>query len=57
MRDNSSLEHEPDLLGGVTTIRGEAMNGSGQTAPFKAVPYYAWGHRDAGEMTVWLRRR
>lgn len=51
-----SAEQEPDLLGGVTAIRGEAVNGSGQTLPFKAVPYYAWGHRDVGEMTVWLRR-
>lgn len=49
-------EHEPDLLGGVTVIRGEAVDGRGQSAPFKAVPYYAWGHRDVGEMTVWLRR-
>ncbi len=51
-----SVEHEPDLLGGVSVIRGEAIDGGGGTVPFKAVPYYAWGHRDAGEMTVWLRR-
>ena len=49
-------EHEPDLLGGLTSIRGEALNGDGRTVSFKAIPYYAWGHRDAGEMTVWLRR-
>ncbi len=52
-----SAEHEPDLLGGVTVIRGEAVAAGGQTLPFTAVPYYAWGHRDVGEMTVWLRRR
>ncbi len=51
-----SVEHEPDLLGGVSVIRGEAIDGGGGTVPFKAVPYYAWGHRDAGEMTVWLQR-
>jgi len=51
-----SVEHEPDLLGGLTVIRGEALDASGRTVPFKAVPYYAWGHRAAGEMTVWLRR-
>ena len=45
-----------DLLGGVTVIRGEAEDGKGRSAPFKAIPYYAWGHRNAGEMTVWLRR-
>ena len=49
-------EHEPDLLGGLTSIRGKALNGDGRTVSFKAIPYYAWGHRDAGEMTVWLRR-
>jgi len=21
-----------------------------------AIPYYAWAHRDKGEMTVWLNR-
>ncbi len=52
-----SIAHEPDLLGGVSVIRGEAIDGAGRTVPFKAVPYYAWGHRDAGEMTVWLQRR
>ena len=51
-----SIDHEPDLLGGVSVIRGEAIDGAGRTVPFKALPYYAWGHRDAGEMTVWLRR-
>ena len=50
-------EHAPDLLGGVTVIRGEALDASGHGSQFKAVPYYAWGHRDVGEMTVWLRRR
>ena len=51
-----SAVHEPNLLGGLTVIRGEAVDGSGQSAPFKAVPYYAWGHREVGKMTVWLRR-
>ncbi len=49
-------EHAPDLLGGLTVIRGEALDASGHKTPIKAVPYYAWGHRDVGEMTVWLRR-
>lgn len=51
-----SAIHEPELLGGLSVIKGEAVGGSGQTLPFKAVPYYAWGHRAIGEMTVWLRR-
>ena len=49
-------EHEPDLLGGIRVIRGEAVAASGKKTPFKALPYYAWGHRELGEMTVWLRR-
>ena len=47
-------EHEPDLLGGITVISSEALNGDRQTLPIKAIPYYAWGHREVGEMTVWL---
>jgi len=39
---------DPALLGGVTTIRG---------AGIALIPYYAWCHRGAGEMTVWLQRR
>jgi len=26
----------------------------GRTIPIKLVPYYAWGNRGEGEMTVWL---
>ena len=59
---------EPRLLGGVMTITGKAKRQSvdgdalystaaakWQSVPFKAVPYYAWGNRKVGEMTVWLR--
>ena len=28
---------------------------AGASAPFKAVPYHVWDHREAGEMVVWLR--
>ncbi len=51
-----SAQHDPNLLGGITVIRGEAVDGGGQTQSLTAVPYYAWGHREPGEMTVWLRR-
>ncbi len=62
---------EPDLLGGVVTITAEAISVSSdgwgdalykdQPAPTKpctiqAVPYYAWDNREAGWMSVWLRR-
>jgi DUF1680 family protein len=60
-----STDFEPDLLGGIVTIRGE-----GETAkrtldgrivpdskrPFVAIPYYAWAHRGRSEMTVWPAR-
>ena len=66
-----SAAFEPDLLGGVTVLRGEGHApdaGSwddqlyrpvGQTTQrpvrITAVPYYAWNNRDKGEMTVWVR--
>jgi DUF1680 family protein len=39
-----------DLLGGVEVIAGTASR------PVVAVPYYAWGNRDQGEMAVWVKR-
>ncbi len=45
-------EHRPDLLGSVTVIKGAAKNG----ASLVAVPYYAWDHRAAGEMAVWIEQ-
>lgn len=51
---------EPDLLGGVVTLAGQARReaiGNGATEPqaIKAIPFYAWGNRARGEMQVWLR--
>ena len=45
----------PDLLGGVVTIEGEARDADSQPRPFVAIPYYAWSHRQPGEMEVWFR--
>lgn len=45
-------EHRADLLGGVTVIHGTARDGR----PVAAVPYYAWDHRQPGEMAVWVRQ-
>ncbi len=55
-------EHRPDLLGGVTVLKGTAMrrdddNAAGPSAPFFAVPYAVWSNREPGEMDVWLPRR
>ena len=59
---------EPDLLGGVVTLRtrgvrlqaaGDALYGTEPpgTGPgdLVAVPYYAWENRDRGDMLVWIR--
>ncbi|HEV2294682.1 MAG TPA: beta-L-arabinofuranosidase domain-containing protein [Tepidisphaeraceae bacterium] len=44
-----TAEHRPNLLGGVTVL------GCGD-AGLTAIPYYAWSHRGAGAMAVWLKR-
>lgn len=57
-------EHRHDFLGGVTVVvaqarRGErAENGELQVQPVSllAIPYYAWCHRGATSMAVWLPR-
>jgi len=61
---------EPELLGGVVTINGTALRsdlsswdshlyrpfrGKAQEIALKAVPYFAWANREAGEMLVWIR--
>lgn len=69
-RQELSARHEPGLLDGVTVLEGEGLcetspDGAAlyRTRPpetgrvaLRAVPYYAWDNRDAGEMRVWLRR-
>ena len=49
LSDDAALtaEHDAGLLGGVTAIRAGEIT---------LIPYYAWSHRGAGEMNVWLRR-
>jgi hypothetical protein len=40
-------ERRPELLRGLTVVRSGDMT---------AIPYYAWAHREAGQMAVWLPR-
>jgi DUF1680 family protein len=47
-----TAEHRPDLLGGVTVIRGVDRSGR----QILGIPYYAWDHREPGEMIVWVRQ-
>ena len=56
------VEYKKDLVGGVDVIKGEALALSENSKDeivkkkqlFTAIPYYAWAHRGAGEMAVWL---
>jgi DUF1680 family protein len=68
--DALEARFEPDLLGGVVTLRGAALAYdsssekklysfapfSGNLKPIKitAIPYFAWANRGPSEMTVWI---
>lgn len=56
-------EHAPDLLGGVTLLRGRArpvnrtLAGGltvGEPIVMTAIPYFAWANRAQSPMTVWI---
>ncbi|MCD9021132.1 glycoside hydrolase family 127 protein [Cohnella silvisoli] len=66
------VRFEPEVLGGVAVITGEAVRGelfgwdatlyaakkrSERSVSIKAIPYFAWANRGAGEMQVWIRER
>ncbi len=59
---------EPELLGGIGTLVGEAVAvrptdstlyagapPAFEPVAIRAVPYHIWDHREPGEMSVWLR--
>jgi DUF1680 family protein len=54
LQDNSSTETRflPDLMGGLVIIQSISADKN----PLTAIPYYAWAHRGAGEMAVWIDR-
>lgn len=64
--DNAGLavEHAPDLLGGLTVIRGNGIRLrrddkgaiSEDAVGLTLIPYYAWCHRGPNPMAVWLPR-
>ncbi len=54
--DKLEYAYDDTLLNGVGKITGQAYR-DGASAPFRAIPYYAWAHRDMGEMAVWLAAR
>jgi DUF1680 family protein len=44
-----TTEYRTDLLNGITVITNKQKT-------LTAIPYYVWGHRNIGEMTVWINR-
>mgnify|MGYP001222990002 CR=1 FL=1 len=62
---------DPELLGGCVVVEGDGLATDESAWPadrpyaplakrtrpvrFKAIPYYLWGNREPGEMSVWLR--
>jgi len=67
---NFSVQHDKDLLGGITVLEQAGQHISEQTAPdalyaainsssigaanVRLIPYYAWANREPAEMAVWL---
>jgi len=58
-------EYRKGMLDGITVVRANAVGLSyakdsktvlNRQQDFVAIPYYAWAHRGAGEMAVWLAR-
>ena len=48
-----TVEHRPDLLGGVTVIRGMAANGQ----PIQAVPFFALANRGKSAQEIWVEQQ
>jgi DUF1680 family protein len=46
------VEHRPDLLGGITVIKGVAADGQ----PFVAIPFYALANRQKSTQEVWVNQ-
>ncbi|MEM7130462.1 MAG: glycoside hydrolase family 127 protein [Chloroflexota bacterium] len=49
-----AIERMPELLGGLNRIRISQPDAA--VPEILAVPYYAWAHREMGEMAVWLQQ-
>ena len=46
----------PDLLGGITVLRGTGSSGDVPSAKLTAIPYYAWANRGPSTMRIWVGR-
>ena len=45
----------PDLLGCISVIQGEALADGKKPVAMMAIPFFAWGNRAKGAMTVWIQ--
>jgi len=52
-----AVHPRPDLLRGVTVLTTTARDERDRPRPLTLIPYYAWSHRGAGEMVVWMGRK
>jgi len=62
LADSAKLvaKYEPEMLGGVVTISGNAQVKASKTPEVQkmtAIPYYVWDNRGINEMKVWLPRK
>ena len=48
---------DENLFGGTGKIIGKATDSKNNLVDFMAIPYYAWAHREDGEMSVWLNSK
>jgi DUF1680 family protein len=49
-----TAEHRPDLLDGLTVLKGMGVDNDQKQVKLTAVPYYAWANREKGAMTIWI---
>jgi hypothetical protein len=47
------IQFRPDLLGGLVTVSGQAVN----HRPFLAIPFYALANREKSKQVVWLHQK
>ena len=47
-------EHRATLLGGVTVIHPQGLDGNKTPVKLTAIPWYAWANREKGPMTIWI---
>lgn len=55
LRGQALARGVPGWEGKLYALAEHASEASVRSVPVTAIPYYAWGNRDAGPMQVWLR--